>query len=148
MQFSTTVLALLAAATTSLATPVPEPANAVNMMAATPQWTIQNFKRTCAQDAKSCQYSFGINTNNGQAVTNCNYNVTGNPAARATYQNVQCGAFRIGSTWSGQFGAGQGFQTLSVVRNKQIVYPAYKDSQLAGGETVKPDQSYTPQNLP
>ena len=120
MQFTTTVLAFLAAASTSLATPVPEPAADVSMMAAAgTTWTIQNFKRTCTADAKSCNYSFAINTNNGSAATACNYKVTGNPAARAPYNSVACGAFKIGSTWSNQFGAGQEFQTLSVVKNKQ-----------------------------
>lgn len=120
MQFTTTVLAFLAAASTSLATPVPEPAVGVSMMAAAgTTWTIQNFKRTCTSDAKSCNYSFGINTNDGSAATKCSYQVTGNPAARASYNSVACGNFRIGSTWSNQFGAGQEFQTLSVVRNGQ-----------------------------
>lgn len=120
MQFITIVLAFLSAASTSLATPVPEPAADVSMMAAAgTTWTIQNFKRTCAADAKSCNYSFAINTNNGQAATNCAYRVNGNPAARASYNSVACGPFKIGSTWSNQFGAGQEFQTLSVVRNKQ-----------------------------
>ncbi|PPJ57332.1 hypothetical protein CBER1_07926 [Cercospora berteroae] len=148
MQFTTTVFALLAAASASVATPVPAEAATNMMAAATPQWTIENFTRTCNGNDSNCKYSFGINTNNGQKVTGCSYSVNGKPASRATYQNIQCGAFRIGSTWSGQFGAGQGFQTLSVVKDRQIVYPAYTDKQLVNGKTVKPNQSYAPQNLP
>ncbi|CZT14809.1 uncharacterized protein RCC_00758 [Ramularia collo-cygni] len=143
MQFTTTFLAVLATAGSALAAPAP--AADVSMMAAGSTWTMQNFKRACASG--TCNYSFAINTNDGSAATACAYKVTGNPASRASYQNVKCGAFTIGSNWSGQFGEGNGFQTLSVVRGKQILYPAYTDKQLASGQVVKPDQSYTPQNL-
>lgn len=142
MQFTTTFLAVLATAGSVLAAPAPAEKS---MMAAGDTWTIQSFKRVCG-DGK-CDYSFAINTNDGQAPTGCAYEVTGNPASQQAYQNVQCGDFTIGSTWSGQFGPDNGFQTLSVVRGKQILYPAYTDKQLDGGNTVKPDQSYTPQNL-
>lgn len=143
MQF-TTILAALAAASTSLAAPAPA---ADKSMMSAGYWTIQDFKRTCPK-TDSCHYNFDINLNNGKPTTHCAYDVTGHPAARATYQNVRCGDFAVGSTWSGQFGEGQGFQTLSVVKGKQIIYPAYTDNQLASGKVVKPDQSYTPQNLP
>lgn len=142
MQFTTTFLAVLATAGSALAAPAPAEKS---MMAAGSTWTMQNFKRACANG--TCNYSFAINTNDGSAPTSCAYKVTGNPASHAAYQNVKCGAFTIGSTWSGQFGPDAGFQTLSVVRGKQILYPAYTDKQLASGKVVKPDQSYTPQNL-
>ena len=58
------------------------------------------------------------------------------------------GPFTVGSGWSGQFGPGNGFTTFSVVRGGLIAYPAYRDVQLANGKSVRPDQSYTPQNLP
>lgn len=143
MQYAT-VLAILAAASTSLAAPTP--AADVSMMVADSSWTMQDFKRTCTDT--TCDYSYSINLNDGSAATACSYSVNGNPASQASYQNVKCGAFTIGSNWSGQFGADQGFQTLSVVKDKQIIYPAYTDKQLEGGNVVKPDQSYTPQNLP
>jgi hypothetical protein len=142
MQFSTTFLALLATASSALAAPAPADKS---MMAAGSTWTMQNFKRVCG--GGTCSYSYSINTNDGTAATACAYKVTGSPATHASYQNIKCGAFTIGSTWSGQFGADQGFQTLSVVKGKQILYPAYTDAQLASGQVVKPDQSYTPQNL-
>lgn len=68
--------------------------------------------------------------------------------SHAPYAGVACGDYTIGSTWSGQFGPGEGFTTLSVVRGGEIVYPAYKDSQLVDWVVVKPDQSYTPVKLP
>lgn len=81
-------------------------------------WTIQSFTRTCDDAANKCAYSFHINTNDGSAPTACAYDVIAPPGSKAetqSYNSVACGAFMIGSTWSGQFGPGQGFQTLSVV---------------------------------
>lgn len=141
MQYST-ILAILATATSSLAAP---------LASAQPTWTIQDFQRTCATDGTSCNYSYAINTNDGSAATKCTYTVTGtsaDPAARKAYQDVSCGNYRIGSTWSGQFGADHGFQTLSVINGAKIVYPAYTDAQLASGGVVKPDQSYEAQPWP
>ena len=143
MQF-TTVLALLSAvAAPALAAPAADPAT-TNMMASGPQWTMQGFKRTCGGGV--CTYDYSV-LQNGKA-TKCNYQVKGNPATRASYNNVKCGPYTISSNWSGQFGDANGFQTLAVVNGKQIIYPAYTDKQLVSGQTVKPDQSYTPQNLP
>lgn len=150
MQLTTLFLAALATAGTTLAAPTPADKS---MMATGSTWTMQNFQRTCGPLLKQCTYSYSINTNDGTATTACTYQVNSSdpsatPAAKTTYENVKCGAFMIGSTWSGQFGANQGFQTLSVVKGSQIIYPAYTDAQLAAGSVVKPDQSYTPQNLP
>ncbi|KAL8673949.1 MAG: hypothetical protein Q9168_001644 [Polycauliona sp. 1 TL-2023] len=145
MHFSTVFLGALAAIP---ALSAPAPANAVSMMAsAASQWTIKSFVRTCNAANTSCKYSYSIDTHAG-APTPCTYTVTGNPAARASYNNVQCGAYVVSSSWSGQFGPNQGFQTLAVVTGRTIIYPAYKDSQLANGVVVSPDQSYAPQNLP
>jgi hypothetical protein len=144
MQFTTAFLAILATAGTSMAAPAP--AADVSMMATGSTWTMQSFKRVCSQT--SCTYSYAINANDGSKATACSYKVSGNPAARASYGNVKCGAYTISSSWSGQFGEGNGFQTLAVVKNGKIIYPGYTDKQLANGATVKPDQSYTPQNLP
>ncbi|GKU14751.1 unnamed protein product [Fusarium langsethiae] len=108
MQFSLAFLAAVLSATSVSAAPA-DPA--VNMMAATPQWTIQSMQRN------------------------------GGP--------VKCGDYTVTSGWSGQFGPGNGFTTFSVVSSKrQIVWPAYTDKQVQGGKVVKPDQSYTPANLP
>ena len=79
-------------------------------------WTLNAFTRTCSLSGSSCDYSYAINTNDGSTPTACKYTVTGAPANETAYQ-TECGAFAIGSTWSGQFGPGKGFQTLSTVRN-------------------------------
>lgn len=144
MQFSTLLIAAMAVLPAMSAPAATE----VSMMAAAaPQWTIQSFVRTCNTANTSCKYSYTIDTHVG-AATPCTYTVTGNPAARTSYNNKKCGAFTISSNWSGQFGAGNGFQTLAAVKGKTIVYPSYTDKQLVNGKVVKPDQSYAPQNLP
>ena len=124
------------------------PTTAVSMMAATaPEWTIESFVRTCNTANTSCKHSYKIDTHTS-AATPCSYTATGSPASQASYNNVKCGAYTVSSNWSGQFGAGNGFQTLAITDGKVIVYPAYRDVQLVNGKVVSPDQSYAPQNLP
>ena len=122
---------------------------AISMMAAVPQWTIENMKRVCNKANTQCTWTFAIDTHTA-AATPCKFVVKGASASTTDSSNNKCGGYTIGSGWSGQFGPGNGFTTLSVVSNakKLIIYPAYTDKQLAGGKVVKPDQSYTPQNLP
>jgi len=83
---------------------------------ANPSWTMQSFTRVCPK-ATSCNYSYNIATNDGKPVTKCAYTITGANAAQTNYQGIKCGVYTIGSGWSGQFGPGNGFQTLSVVGN-------------------------------
>ncbi|MCJ1275197.1 hypothetical protein MMC21_002998, partial [Puttea exsequens] len=87
------------------------------MVASTPQWTVVSFKRTCNPPDSSCAYSYSIDTHIS-AATPCSYTATGSPASRASYNNVKCGGYTISSSWSGQFGAGNGFQTLAVTNGK------------------------------
>ncbi|KAI4215219.1 MAG: hypothetical protein LQ349_009170, partial [Xanthoria aureola] len=145
MQLST-ILLMAVAAIPSFATPAS--ASSLSMMASdAPLWTIKSFLRTCNAPDTSCAYSFSIDTYSSTA-TPCTYTVTGSLASRAAYNSVQCGPFVVSSTWSGQFGPNEGFQTLAVVQGKTIIYPAYLDRQLVSGQVVSPDQSYAPQSLP
>lgn len=141
---------LLAAALTAsvIASPAPAPADAKSMMANVPQWTIERMVRTCNAADTSCKWSFNIDTHTANP-TPCQYTVTGKPASHASTNGVRCGVFTISSGWSGQFGPGNGFTTLSVVdyTKKVIVWPAYTDKQLANGVVVRPDQSYAPVTL-
>ncbi|SMR54943.1 unnamed protein product [Zymoseptoria tritici ST99CH_3D1] len=149
MQFSTTVLAILATAGTSFAAPAPVPDVAVSKMVSNAQWTIRDFKRQCANG--SCSFTYAID--NGATVTGCAYSVAANggkSADQTDYSNIKCGDYTIGSGWSGQFGPGNGFTTLSVVdSSRKIIYPSYSDAAIAnaGNGPVKPDQSYTPAQL-
>ncbi|KAM0424368.1 hypothetical protein ACHAPT_010515 [Fusarium lateritium] len=146
MKFTAAFVALLSASG-AMAAPATS-SDAVSMMAAAPQWTIQGLSRACDKPDTTCTWNFKINTGSGAATT-CKYVVKGKSASRANGGPAKCGTFTITSGWSGQFGADKGFTTLSVVSNKkQIIYPAYTDKQLAGGKVVKPDQSYAPAALP
>jgi len=146
MQLTTTLFATLLSATAALAAPA---AGSVSMMAAVPEWTIESMKRVCNSGDTTCTYTFTINTHSGTA-TSCKFIHNGKPASQTSGGPGQCGRFSITSGWSGQFGPGNGFTTLSVVDNthKLIVWPAYTDKQLQGGKVVKPDQSYAPAALP
>ncbi|KAL4907230.1 hypothetical protein BDW74DRAFT_148768 [Aspergillus multicolor] len=142
MKLTLTSLALtLGLASTGLAAPSP----AKSMMVANTQWTITSLKRVCNAADTKCTWTFGIDTPSKSA--DCTYVVNGSEVNGGP---SNCGDFTITSGWSGQFGADAGFTTLSVVDNvsRQIVWPAYTDKQLDGGEVVKPDQSYTPAALP
>ncbi|KAH7165341.1 hypothetical protein EDB81DRAFT_250015 [Dactylonectria macrodidyma] len=150
MQFTTAFLALLSA-TSALAAPAP--AEATSMMAKSPEWVIQGLTRNCGTGDKLCTWKFGIYTGSG-ASTPCTH-VTKSSAAipKASRNNggpSKCGDFTITSGWSGQFGEGNGFTTLSVVSTskKQIIWPAYTDKQITKGKLVKPDQAYAPAALP
>ena len=77
----------------------------------TTSWTMQSFTRTCPSTT-SCSYSFGIF--DGSTTTPCAYTINGTDAADATYGPEICGGFVVTSSWSGQFGPGNGFSVLAV----------------------------------
>ena len=74
-------------------------------------WTMEAFTRTCP-NAGSCKYAYSIY--DGTTTTPCSYTIKVANASTASYGPETCGAFTITSSWSGQFGPGNGFQTLAV----------------------------------
>ncbi|TLD12808.1 uncharacterized protein PgNI_04467, partial [Pyricularia grisea] len=97
-------------------------------------------------DKERCRWSFTVVTQQ-RGRQRCSFEA----GRRASVAEVDCGRhFVVSGGWSGQFGDGQGFTTLSVIDRERrlIVWPAYRDSQLEGGKVVRPDQSYVPQRLP
>ncbi|EJT68307.1 hypothetical protein GGTG_14116 [Gaeumannomyces tritici R3-111a-1] len=101
--------------------------------------------------ARAAPVSFGVDRNDGTPPTPCSFVQAGGSKARVLESSPkQCGKYTVSSGWSGQFGPGHGFTTLSVIDKAQklIVWPAYTDAQLAGMQTVKPDQSYPQHTLP
>jgi len=147
MQFTTTLLAALTAATSVSAAPSIQ-ARAVSTTAQTPEWTITAFKRACNGADTSCTISFGIDTHLAP-VTPCTYTVTGAPASHATVGPVTCGAYTVTSSWSDFFGADKGFTTWSVSdwEKKLIAYPSYSDADLVNGVLVSPDRSFAVQAI-
>lgn len=136
MQFTTAILAALAAAT-SLAAPAELTARA------DPSWTIVGLKRVCDTADTTCTWSFKIDTHLAAATT-CSFTTKGKPASQAAGGPANCGSFTVTSGWSGQFGPGNGFTTLAIKNNanNKIIWPGYTDKQLVGGKVVSPDQSF------
>lgn len=143
--YFTTVLSLLAGTSTALVLPRAE---VVSAMAASPQWIIKDFTRTCNAADTSCTVSFGIDTQLAP-VTKCTYTVTGSPASRTDTSGIVCGAYKVSSGWSGQFGPNNGFTTWAVVDEAKRLrtWPSYADSELVNGVAVTPDKSYAPQGF-
>ncbi|KAI1262279.1 hypothetical protein F5Y18DRAFT_155052 [Xylariaceae sp. FL1019] len=134
-------------------------AAAVMSTFASTEWTLQGLYRVCDSEDTSCTWTFRINTNEaGVDVTPCLYvvyslmNGTNStiPASQADGGPTTCGAFNITSGWSDQFGADQGFTTLSVVDyvNMLIVWAGYTDAIVANEALVSPDLSFPVQMLP
>ncbi|KAI0144378.1 hypothetical protein GGR57DRAFT_333499 [Xylariaceae sp. FL1272] len=140
MQLTTTLLATILSATTVFATPT------VTERATIPDWTITSMKRVCNTVDTSCAWTFGIQTNTGAATVPCSFTISGTKADQGNLTAPKaCGTFSVTAGWSGQFGPGNGFTTLSVYNNanKQIAWPAYTDTELAGGKFVSPDKKWT-----
>ncbi|OTB01868.1 hypothetical protein M426DRAFT_63235 [Hypoxylon sp. CI-4A] len=145
MQFKLATIATTLFAASAIAAPTP--AASKSAMADVEQWTIEGVKRVCDAADTSCTWSFGVNTHQGAAAaTPCTFTVKGSPASQTDSAGNVCGPYTVGSGWSGQFGPGNGFTTLSVVDQaaKLIVWPSYTDKELAGGKVVTPDLSFAP----
>ncbi|KAH8201964.1 hypothetical protein TruAng_003877 [Truncatella angustata] len=145
MHFNTIFLGALASAT-ALAAPAAELTERAD-----PNWTILGLKRVCDASDKSCAWSFSVDTHLA-AATACSFTIAsqgGQPASQSPGNGASCGAYTVTSGWSGQFGPGNGFTTLSVVDygKKKITWPAYTDKELANGAVVSPDKSYPVSNL-
>jgi hypothetical protein len=148
MQITNVFVAALFAANSAFAAPAPV-SNSVSMMAAVPEWTIENMKRVCNKADTQCDWTFGVNTGVANAkATACTLTVKGTKASRLNGGPAKCGPYTVTSGWSGQFEVG--FTTLSVVDNskKLIVWPAYNDNEIKDGKVVSPNKKYAPANLP
>ncbi|KAL7622438.1 hypothetical protein AAE478_007943 [Parahypoxylon ruwenzoriense] len=148
MQFTNAILAALLSAT-ALAVPTPSP-ETKSAMADVPQWTIESMRRVCDAADTSCTWTFNVNTHLVPA-TPCTFTVKAGakPASQTDTTGNTCGRYTVSSGWSDYFGVENGFTTLSVIDypNKLIVWPAYTDKQLAGGNVVTPDLSFAPATL-
>ncbi|KAK3396772.1 hypothetical protein B0T20DRAFT_243083 [Sordaria brevicollis] len=113
-------------------------------------WTIHSLSRQCDDADLVCGWSFIVDTNcPSLAPTPCTFSIKslgpGVPASRSPKhekgQDEQCGPYEVHSAWSGQFGPGQGFTTLSVIDggNKLVAYPAYRDDLFGKEKATVPD---------
>lgn len=113
-------------------------------------WTIHSLSRHCDDSDTVCGWSFIIHTNcPSLAPTPCSFTIKslgpGVPASRspkhAKDNDELCGPYEVHLSWSGQFGPGQGFTTLSVIDagNKLVAYPAYRDDLFRKEKATVPD---------
>jgi len=156
MLTSTTLLTLLATAGTTLAAPTSNP-NTLPVRAIhdafVPAWSV-GYTRSCPSDA-SClitlhiearEFASGEERTHKQSCQIVVQATSGGPIASQTaYTGRPCGIYTVGSSWSGQFGPGNGFTTLSVVETEKnlIVWPAWSDAEVPG-EGVGARKVYTP----
>ncbi|KAH8676112.1 hypothetical protein BX600DRAFT_508291 [Xylariales sp. PMI_506] len=142
MHFTTAALTTLFASAVFAA-----PAEQVEPRKNWARWTIECLSRTCDEHDTVCTWDFTIDTHGRHEPTACSFSVYGHPASETDLTDAACcGDFSVTTGWSGQFGEGNGFTTLAVVNNdnSKIIWPAYTDVQLEGGQVVVPDQSYHP----
>lgn len=116
-----------------------------------PEWTLENFTRSCNDDDTKCTWTFGINTNEeGSEVVDCEYIVEGDPASQTPGTKPQaCGVFTVTSGYDAGDAPGNGFTVLSVVNYEieKIIYAGYNDRWLENGEPVDPDMSWVVYDL-
>ncbi|KEY71774.1 hypothetical protein S7711_06529 [Stachybotrys chartarum IBT 7711] len=147
MHFLQSILVSMSLATTAFSAPA-------RLMSLAEEWTIESLSRTCNEEDTSCTWTFSINTHaDGVEPTDVVYvvNATASaPASRAIGGPSSHGIFTVTSTWSDYFGIEDAWTTMSVIDYERgvLVYPAYLDTQLAGGEVVEPDQTYVVESIP
>ncbi|KAH7310599.1 hypothetical protein B0I35DRAFT_412091 [Stachybotrys elegans] len=124
------------------------------LMTVDEEWTIESLQRVCDEQDTQCTWTFTINTNTeGVEPTSVEYIVEASgetPASQAIGGPSEFGVFTVTSTWSDVFGIEDAWTTMSVIDFERgiLVYPAYLDRQVAGGEVVEPDQVYIPEPIP
>lgn len=148
MHFTTTIIGLLAAASTAFAAPtapVDAQTETIATRGAPPPWIIKSFKRSCNSADTECWVSFGVDTQLSPVV-NCSYGVKGTQASRKSTDSISCGPYAISSGWNGSFGAGNGFTTWAITNQGEhaVAWPSYADRDLVNGVAVTPDRSFAP----
>ncbi|KAF9881198.1 hypothetical protein CkaCkLH20_01348 [Colletotrichum karsti] len=124
------VAALASQPLASLAAPV-EPIRDFNAE----DWSLINFRRSCAEDQSSCDYSFLITESAANTPKECSFTIQAvdRPAYQTSFSLAKCpGAteYSINGGWNDL-----GFVTLSVINDKRslISWFSYKDDTLASG---------------
>lgn len=139
---------LFTLAAVALATP------ARSMPLAAEEWTIASLKRVCNEQDTTCTWTFHVDTHAEDVEpTAVEYVVNGTDSTAASHAiggPQKFGIFTVTSTWTDYFGFQEAWTTLSVIDYARgvLVYPAYKDTVLAGEEVVVPDQTYVPEAIP
>lgn len=116
-------------------------AGSVLATASAEDWSLEHLIRWCYFDNRLCLWEFSINTGVGTP-SFCMHAVASTGAKLANEHDgcpTDCGDFRVTSGWSGQFGPGEGFTTLSVINTAQakVAFFSYKDTEVESGAVSK-----------
>ncbi|KXH46207.1 hypothetical protein CNYM01_07699 [Colletotrichum nymphaeae SA-01] len=132
------ILAALAA-TQALALPsgLPQPANPED-------WTLLDFRRTCAEDQSRCSYSFLVSEDATKAPKYCNFDIEaagGLPAYQTDFSSLKCPGgpeYTVNGGWDERE-----FITLTIINEerKLLSFFAYRDVDLWAGDGAAPQQS-------
>ncbi|CAG9981964.1 unnamed protein product [Clonostachys byssicola] len=144
MHFTKTLLTLLPASL-ALASPTPRSADSKSIRSEGPEWIVESLKRACNDADTQCDWSFRINTQDAATTTDCSFSVQGSPASHTNGPKVQCGVFSVQSGYNDQVGDDPfSAVPISYEARNLIIFPSYKETQLAGGQVVSPDQRFSP----
>ncbi|KAL2873928.1 hypothetical protein SGCOL_010899 [Colletotrichum sp. CLE4] len=139
MSFKSAIVVLATLAVRTLAAPT-EP-----VQPQSPEdWTLLNFRRTCAADQSRCSYAFVVSEDAAKVPKYCNFDIDaagGLPAYQTDFSNLKCPGvpeYSINGGWDEQ-----GFITLTVINDprKLLSFFAFRDDELWTGEAASPQQS-------
>ncbi|KAJ0381513.1 hypothetical protein COL26b_000191 [Colletotrichum chrysophilum] len=140
MIFNTLFLvAALATQAIALPTAPAEPARDMNAE----DWSMLHFRRACAEDQSSCDYSFSITEFASKEPKYCQFRIKadGRPAYQTGFSLIKCpevAEYSINGGWNDL-----GFFTLSVINVEKslISWFSYKDDILMNGVEAGPQHS-------
>ncbi|UQC82615.1 uncharacterized protein CLUP02_08105 [Colletotrichum lupini] len=139
MSIKSAIVVLATLAFRAIAVPV-EPARPPNPE----DWTLLNFRRTCAADQSRCSYTFFVSEDAAKVPRYCNFDIdaaAGLPAYQTDFSSLKCPSapeYTINGGWDEQ-----GFITLTVINDprKLLSFFAFRDDELWAGEAATPQQS-------
>ncbi|OHE96355.1 hypothetical protein CORC01_08278 [Colletotrichum orchidophilum] len=107
-------------------------------------WSLLNFRRTCAADQSRCSYTFLVSEDPTKVPKYCNFDIDaagGLPAYQTDFSSLKCPGvpeYTINGGWDEQ-----GFITLTVINDprKLLSFFAFRDDELWAGEPATPQTS-------
>ncbi|KAJ5109421.1 hypothetical protein N7456_006096 [Penicillium angulare] len=142
MHATQALMATLFAASAVLAAPTPTSTSvstSTSTSTATSDWVIQDLERECTEDETSCTWTFNIF--DGDTTTECTYIVDGPDVGGGP---TECGDYTITSNYIGD--ADPAWTQMSVIKDGYLIYPDYKDEDLANPPVA--DFTQAPQPTP
>lgn len=136
-KFRLFLAALAAIQALALPSGLPQPPNPED-------WTLLDFRRTCAEDQSKCSYSFLVSEDATKAPKYCNFDIDaagGLPAYQIDFSSLKCPGgpeYTVNGGWDERE-----FITLTVINDdrKLLSFFAYRDVDLWAGDGAVPQQS-------